>query len=187
VFAEEIPTGLLNGDAQLQPPPEAISPMAIVPDVLTDAWSNGTATALSISVALSKKAGKPLPWAPVRDAIDGAIRTRILERTEDSGAWPSDYSNSKNVLLRRPQDVPPPPPPPPPPPKPGVLVARAELRSNQIQDLADQISDITLAAAGLDLKFNVQVEVSGTNSGSAEAVAKLNQLLRSISQEFKLG
>jgi hypothetical protein len=43
--------------------------------------------------------------------------------------------------------------------------------------IADQISDITLAAAGLDLKFNVRVEVSGTNSGSADAVAKLNQLL----------
>jgi hypothetical protein len=42
---------------------------------------------------------------------------------------------------------------------PGVLVARAELRSSQIQDLADQISEITLAA-GLDLKFNIQVEVS---------------------------
>ena len=161
--------------------------MAIVPDVLTDAWSNGTATALSISVALSKKAGKPLPWAPVRDAIDGAIRTRILERTENSGAWPSDYSNSKNVRLRRPQDVPPPPqPPPPPPPKPGILIARAELRSNQIQDLADQISDITLAAAGLDLRFNIQVEVSGTNSGSVDAVAKLNQLLGAIAENFEL-
>jgi hypothetical protein len=186
VFAEEIPTGLLNSDAQLQSPPEAISPMAIVPDVLTDAWSNGTATALSISVALSKKAGKPLPWAPVRDAIDGAIRTRILERTEDSGAWPSDYSNSKNVRLRRPLDVPPPPPPPPPPPKPGVLVARAELKSSQIQDLADQISEITLAAAGLDLKFNIQVEVSGTTSGSTDAVAKLNELLGAIAEDFKL-
>lgn len=41
VFAEEIPIGLLNCDAQLQPPPEAISPMAIVPDVLRDAWTNG--------------------------------------------------------------------------------------------------------------------------------------------------
>ena len=32
---------------------------------------------------------------------------------------------------------------------------------------ADQISDVTLAAAGLDLKCNVQVEVPGTHSGSA--------------------
>jgi hypothetical protein len=106
VYAEEIPTGLLNNDAQFQSPPESISPMTIVPDVLTDAWSNGTATALSISVALSKKAGKPLPWVPVKDAIDGAVRTRILERTEDSSPWPTEYSNSKNVRLRRPQDVP---------------------------------------------------------------------------------
>lgn len=182
VFAEEIPTGLLNSDTQLQPPPEAISPMAIVPDVLTDAWSNGTATALSISVALSKKAGKPLPWAPVRDTIDGAIRTRILERTEDSGAWPSDYSNSKNVRLRRPIDAPPPPPPPPPPPKPGVLVARAELRSNQIQDLADQISDITLAAAGQDIRFTLQVELSGPNANSV--AKKLNDLMSAVSDEL---
>jgi hypothetical protein len=66
------------------------------------------------------------------------------------------------------------------------LVARADLRSNQIQDLADQISDITLAAAGLDLKFNVQVDVSGTNSDSGEAVAKLNQLLGTISKDLIL-
>jgi hypothetical protein len=186
VFAEEIPTGLLNSDSQLQSPPEAISPMAIVPDVLNDAWSNGTATALSISVALSKQIGKPLPWAPVRDAIDGAIRTRILERSGDSGPWPSDYSNSKSVRLQLPQSAPPLPTPPPPEARPGVLIAKAELRSNQIQDLAEQISDITLAAAGLDLKFNVQVEVSGTNSGSAEAVTKLNHLLEGIAKDFKL-
>jgi len=159
--------------------------MAIVPDVLPDAWSNGNTTALSISVALSKNAGKPLPWATVRDAIDGAIRTRILDRTEDSGPWPSDYAAAKSVRLRMPLDVPP-PPLPPPPPKPGVLIARAELRPNQIQDLADQISQITLVAAGMDLKFSVQVELSGANAGTAETVAKLNDLLGTISEEFKL-
>jgi hypothetical protein len=65
-------------------------------------------------------------------------------------------------------------------------VARAELKSSQIQDLADQISEITLAAAGLDLKFNIQVEVSGTTSGSTDAVAKLNELLGAIAEDFKL-
>lgn len=48
------------------------------------------------------------------------------------------------------------------------------------------ISDITLAAAGLDLKFNMQIEVSGTTSGSAQAVAKLNQILEKIAEGFKL-
>ena len=60
------------------------------------------------------------------------------------------------------------------------------MRSNQIQDLADQISDITLAAACLDLKFNIQVEVSGTTPASADAIAKLNELLEGIAEDFKL-
>jgi len=123
-------------------------------------------------------------WQVITDHFDDG--GYILERTEDSGTWPSDYSNSKNVRLRRPQDVPTPPPPPPPPPKPGILTARAELRSNQIQDLADQISQITLVAAGMDLKFTVQVELSGTNAGSAESVAKLNDLLEAVSEELRL-
>ena len=78
MFAEEIPTGLLNHDPQLQPQPEAIFADGNCAYVLTDAWSNGAATALSISVALSKKVGKPLQWAPVSDAIDDAIRTTTV-------------------------------------------------------------------------------------------------------------
>ena len=77
------PTGLLTDDAVLQAPPEAISPIRILPDELADAWGNGVATGLSISVALSKKAGKNLPWAVLREAIDSAVRTRILERTDE--------------------------------------------------------------------------------------------------------
>lgn len=185
VFAEEIPTGLLSEDAQVQPPPAAISPMQVVPDVLADAWRGGVATGLSISVALSKRAGQPLPWATVRDAIDAAIRTRIVERTDDSGGWPCDYAASKSVRLRAPQEVPP-PPPPPPTPKPGTYVARADLRPNQIQDLADQVSEITRLAAGMELRFILQVELTGTGAGAADAVAKLNEALASISEDLKL-
>jgi hypothetical protein len=159
--------------------------MQIVPDVLADAWSGGVATGLSISVALSKRAGKPLPWATVRDAIDAAIRTRIVERTEDSGGWPCDYAASKLVRLRAPEEVQP-PPPPPPTPKPGTFVARADLRSSQIQDLADQVSEITRLAAGMELRFIVQVELAGANAGAAETVAKLNEVLASISEDLKL-
>jgi hypothetical protein len=60
------------------------------------------------------------------------------------------------------------------------------LRSNQIQDLADAISDITLAAAGLDLKFSIQVELAGTNASSVDAIAKLNELLGGITEDLKL-
>ena len=46
------------------------------------------------------KAGKPLPWATVRAAIDGACQGRLLERTEDSGPWPCDYAGAAKVKLK---------------------------------------------------------------------------------------
>jgi len=186
VFREDVPTGLLTADAQLQPPPEPISPMSLVPELLPDAWSGGCASGLSMSVALSKKAGKALPWATVREAIEGALRTRILERTEDSGAWPCDYPGAKTLRLRIPEVAPLPPPAPPPPPKPGVLAARAELRPSQIQDLADQVSEITRLTAGMEVKFSVEIELSGTRAGSGETIAKVNEILGAISEGFGL-
>jgi hypothetical protein len=187
IFAEEIPVGLLNDDAQLQRPPDAISPMALVPDVLSEAWSGGATTALALSVGLSKKAGKTLPWATVKDAIDAALRSRILERTESSGGWPCDYAYAKTVVLRVPQQqTPPPSPQPTPAPRPGVRIAKAELRPNQIQDLADQISEITRVAAGLDLKFRIEVELDGSGMNATEVIEKLNAMLTSIAKDLKL-
>lgn len=187
IFAEEIPVGLLNDDAQLQRPPDAISPMALVPDVLSEAWSGSATTALVLSVGLSKKAGKALPWATVKDAIDAALRSRILERTESSGGWPCDYASAKTVILRVPQQQTlPPSPQPTPAPRAGVRIARAELRPNQIQDLADQISEITRVAAGLDLKFRIEVELDGSGTNATDVIEKLNAMLTSIAKDLKL-
>jgi len=188
IFAEEIPVGLLNDDAQLQRPPDAISPMALVPDVLSEAWSGDATTALALSVGLSKKAGKTLPWVTIKDAIDAALRSRILERSETSGGWPCDYASSKTVVLRVPQQqTPRPSPQPTPAPKPGVRIARAELRPAQIQDLADQISEITRVAAGLDLKFRIEVELDGSGTNATDVIEKLNAMLTSIAEDLKLG
>jgi hypothetical protein len=68
--------------------------------------------ALALSVALSKKLGKNLPWPTVRDAIDGALRARLLERSVDSGAWPGEFTGAEVVKLQIPKVSPPPPPPP---------------------------------------------------------------------------
>lgn len=186
IFAEEIPVGLLNNDAQLQRPPDAISPMALVPDVLSEAWSGGATTALALSVGLSKKAGKTLPWATVKDVIDAALRSRILERSESSGGWPCDYAFAKTVILRVPQQMSPPVSPPTPSPKPGIRVARAELRPAQIQDLADRVSEITKVAAGLDLKFRLEVELDSSGADATDAIVKLNELFASIAEDLKL-
>ena len=100
LLSEEIPAGLLSDEARLQPPPTPIAATDVLPANLPDAWTGGTSTALAIADALSVKAGKPLPWATVRAAIDGACQGRYLERTEDSGPWPCDYAGAAKVMLK---------------------------------------------------------------------------------------
>src|SRR5439155_17833792 len=56
-LAEEIPTGVLTDDAYLQVPPQPIPVKDILPDTLSEAWSDGTTTALPISEAFSTKMG----------------------------------------------------------------------------------------------------------------------------------
>ncbi len=184
ILAEDIPSGLLTSDAILQGPPRPISPLEILPENLPAAWSDQRSTGLSVSVALSKKVGKTLPWVTVRESIDSGFRARMIERALDSGPWPCDFSGAQNVRIILAKG--PPPPPPPPPPPLGVLLAEAELQPNQIQDLAEQIADIKKAAVGLDLKFRIRIELGGVLSPSAEPVVKINQILEEISEKLKL-
>lgn len=157
------------------------------PAKLPEAWNEETTSALAISVALSKRAGKTLPWIIVREAIDGAIRVRFLEPTFDSGPWPCDYAGAKTVRLQVPaKQVSPLLPGRPPKPRPGVLVAETEMRPNEILDLANQISAITKAATGLDLRFHLRIELGGLIPPPQDTVEKINQLLEEISKSLKL-
>jgi hypothetical protein len=181
-YAEEIPAGLLTEDAVFQAPPPIISSVEILPDTLPEAWQEKTTTALAISNAISKRAGKPYPWRRVRDAIDGAYRARLVETTVDSGPWPCEYPGAQAVKLRIAEFTPPPPPPPRPP---GVLVAEAELKPHEIQDLADALGDIVSTAAGYDLIFNIRIELSGEESPPDEIKDELNEFLEEISPGFR--
>ncbi|MBI2863489.1 MAG: ATP-binding protein [Chloroflexi bacterium] len=190
ILAEEIPAGLLTEDAILQAPPPPLSPLEVMPEALPHAWEDGTTTAMSIAVGLSKKVGKTLPWITVREAVDGAIRVRLLERTIDSGAFPCDFAGAAAVKLRIPSvkpagtsgavDTPPASVPP------GALVAQAELDTAAIQDLADAIGELRAAAAGYDLKFRLAIELSGKTPPPRDVVDKLNKVLKDISANFQL-
>jgi putative transcriptional regulator len=102
IFADEIPPGVLTDDATLHPPPPRVSAVSLMPDQLPQAWQGETTTALVISLAVSQRAGQPLPWAPVRDAIDAALLIRVLELADDSSSWPSTEEGSAKVKLRLP-------------------------------------------------------------------------------------
>jgi len=131
-------------------------------------------------VALSNKAGTNLPWATVCEAISGALRARAVELTLDSAPWPCAFAAAQNVKFKIPAT---------PFPKeefrlrPNILVTEAELRPNEIQDLAEQILDIRKAVAPLDPKFRLRIELdTGGQPLEAETLATLNEIQNRVSK-----
>lgn len=61
---------------------------------------------------------------------------------------------------------------PPPPPLPSVLIAEANLRPNEIQDLADARSELTTAPIDNNLKFHLRNELSGDIQPQNEVIGK---------------
>lgn len=185
LFRETIPAGVLSEASRLLPPPASVPVTDVLPDALPEAWDGGEANALGILVALSNKAGRTLPWVTVRDAIEGALRTRYLQRPADSGPWPCEVDGARNAKFRVPTGSPPPPPPPPPPP--GVRRAEAELSVSQIQDLAEVVGEMKQEAVGFGITFRLVVELGGEKAAPDEVVAKVNELLKGVSDELELG
>lgn len=70
-------------------------------------------------------------------------------------------------------------------PRSNQRVAAAYLETHELQDLLDKIAEIKSAAAGIDLKFKVQIEIGGSQP-SDDAIARLNQLLQEISEKLDL-
>ena len=190
---EPIPAGLLSDQAILEPPPAPIPPSDLLPAQIPAAWSGENTTAAALADALSAKAGRPLPWTTVRAALTAAFQTRLLDRAVDSGPWPCDRAGAAAVRVRLPGrttpgggGTPEPVVVPEPVVKAGVRVAQAELRPNQLQDLADQVGELTRAAVGHDLKFVLRIELGGANPAPADLVEKLNAALAEVAEGLRL-
>jgi len=190
LLAEEVPPGLVTDDVVLQAPPASIPPLELLPDNLLHAWNDGVATASAIATALSANAGKTLPWSVVRDALDGAFRARLLARESDGTGWPCAYADAHHIKVRVPAITPPQPvgfpDPIPATTSKSVRIGQAELKSNEIQDLAEVVHEIVSAAAGYDLKFVVRVELGGDNPAPEDVVERVNAILEGISGEIQL-
>src|SRR4051794_20943036 len=48
--------------------------------------------------------------------------------------------------------------------KPGVVVAEAELKPAQVQDLADQVGELARVAVGHEVRLRLRIEVGGGRS-----------------------
>jgi hypothetical protein len=185
LLSEEIPPGVLGADAVLRQPPVPIEPAKLLPATLADAWKDDETTALSLATALSTLQGVVLPWVTVRTAIEGALRIRVLEVGLGSAYWPCDFSGAGAVRLKLRKEEAGPLPPPVVEQHRG-RVAQAELRSDEIQNLADAIGEITKVAAGHDLKVHVEISLGGDKVPPDEVVLKIDELLHSVSEKLKL-
>jgi hypothetical protein len=182
VMSEDIPAGVLTDDALLLPPPAPIPVTDLLPEKLPEAWEDNVTIALALATALSRRAGRTLPWIVVRNAIESAMHTRLLEATADSASWPCDLAGAGKVKLRVPSDA-----TPPPEPKPeGLLVAEAELKPNEIQDLADVVGEITKLAAGNQLKFKLRIELGGETKPPDDLARKINRVLEKVADSLQL-
>ncbi len=186
ILEEKIPTGILTDAAHLMPPPLDIPATDVLPQSLPEAWRGQETTAIAISTALSQKVGRTLPWVVVKEAIDGAIRSRYLETALDSGPWPCELSGAATVKLHVPAGKPEPPPPPPPAFQPGIRAGEAELKPNEVQDLAEVVGDLKAASVGLSLKLSFRVELSGDPPPSEATLTKVNSILSKVSKGLLL-
>jgi len=186
ICGESIPTGVLSDTALLYPPPQPIDVNRLTPEQLPAAWQGNQTTALGLANQLSVAAGKALPWPVARDAIDGAIRARLLERTADSGPWPCPLSGAAAVKLHRPQNVPPPVTPTPVVITPGTFTAETEVQSQELMDLADSLGEVLKAAVPNTLKLNVRIELGGEPKPSDAKLQAINAILAKVKKGMEL-
>ena len=181
LLGEDLPDGILTDDATLRPPPDPIPPTDILPPNLPEAWTEGKATALTLSIALSKKRGLNLPWSTVKTAITAARTARYIELAQ--GQWPCDYPDAKNIQIELPKGDKPTPPLFPPPG--NRYIAEAELQPSQIQDLSDRIGEIQAITVGLDLKLRLRIELQKDPSKQTK-LEQLNKALKEIDDKLEL-
>ena len=152
---------------------------------IPDAWNDGKTNAYAIVTALSSKRGLNFPWSTVQKAIDDAIRTQWLEVASENITWPTNFSGSQHAVFQIPKGL--------PPIRDPLLdyfpgmTAEAVLEVHEIQDLAEKISDIAIAAVGCDFKVTVRIELGSEAEPDNEVVEKINALLAEVSEGFQLG
>jgi hypothetical protein len=66
----------------------------------------------------------------------------------------------------------------------GVYTSSAALQPAALQDLVDALPDIVNAAAGISLRFQLQISLGEGESLSSSKVEEINTLLGSVSPEL---
>jgi hypothetical protein len=188
LYRESIPAGVLTEAALLLPPPDPIVAAAILEGNIPAAWKENKATVAGMLAQLSSQRGKPVPWYQLQQAVDGALRARLIELDVSSTQWPCDPSAASKVVLKAvagasaaqgggiASDT----------ANYNAVAIRAYLQPNELQDLADALSGILdlQAKHGIQIRFNLAVEVTTEGGLKPEATVELRKALDDISDAF---
>jgi hypothetical protein len=101
---------------------------------------------------------------------------------EGSTPWPCELAGAGGVKLKTTTDE---AQPPAPPPHRG-RAAEARLSPDQIQDLAEKMSDLLRAAVGLDLELRLRVQLGDEPPPNEGAVRAVNDVLGGVSPDLVL-
>ena len=188
LFKESIPAGVLTDVSLLLPPPDPIVAAAILEGNIPAAWKDSRATVAGMLSQLSSQRGKPVPWYLLQQAVDGALRARLVELDSNSASWPCDSSAAAKVVVKAVAGA--------ATGKGGgaagdaanynLAAIRAYLQPSELQDLADVLSSILELQAkhGIKLRFNLAIEVTADGGLKPEAEAELRKALDDISDAF---
>jgi hypothetical protein len=140
-----------------------------------------------ILAQLSAQRGRPVPWYQVQQAVDGALRARLVELDTDSTAWPCDPSAAAKVTLKAVAGA-------------GGgggtgsggaindkgVTYRAYLQPNELQDLSDALTKIMELQAkhGIKIRFNLAVEATAEKDLKPEATTELRKALDDVSDAW---
>jgi hypothetical protein len=188
ILGEPVPHGVLTKTATLQLPPPEIAATEILSQTLPAAWEGDTASALSIATALSQQFGQTLPWKTVRDVLDNAIRARFVDLDPTSGTWPAEFASARTIKLKPSSVKAPTGSAVTPERKPNTLFAEAELAPREMQDFGDVVPKLLEIKAkhNFNMRFRLQIEVEGNPETSVDVKRQLNQVLKSVTNDFEM-
>lgn len=178
LFAEEVPNIALTDNTRFEAPPPVLSALDVMPERIESAWKSNETNAAAIRQALSNRDQFEYPWITIVNALEGAFRAGLLDRSQESGPWPCDLGGAESVIVRRCAHT--------RPKFQAKAVAEATLTILELQDLCDVAAELIKICANHELVFRVRIELGGDNSVDDQLTGRANCLLKDISEELQL-
>lgn len=186
VFQEK-PTELqLDPDAMLYPPPRSLAAIDLLPGNLPAAWSTEAEPSTNVDkiyTAIKAKEGKPWPVKAFIDVVNAALGQGFMRRATGTGAIVNlDKDGSIPLVVKSDQPTPPDTKPEPIPSGGRRGTSSAKLSVAELQDFADNVSEVMKALAGSEPEIEVRVTIQGKTSADVEAA---NKILSTIKKDWR--